>query len=106
MTKQRVVMLRAASLSFALGTLVSLTLNAGLSGCSSTPTQAQTPSEAHPGIYSEPATGEDECTPRFMGATKAGVILPPGCERHDGPRSGGAENTQAAPPQAAPPQAP
>jgi hypothetical protein len=106
MTKQRVVMLRAAWLSFALGTLVSLTLNAGLSGCSSTPTQAQAPSEVHPGIHSEPAPGEDPCAPRFMGATKAGVILPPGCERHDGPRGGGAENSQVAPPQAPPPQAP
>jgi len=73
-------MLRAGSLAFALGTLGSLTLNAGLAGCASTrPTGAT--QAGRPVADGRPLDEGDPCVPQFFGATKAAPILPAGCRR-------------------------
>lgn len=103
-------MVRAACLSMALGTLVLLTLDAGVTGCGAAHApEAQAPATADsatgsPARHTEDAVNaEKDCAPRFMGATKAGVILPPGCERAGPARVGpGDAHVEQATPQPLP----
>jgi hypothetical protein len=85
MTRRLRVILRVGWLSLSLGTLMSLTVNAGIAGCASRrtagPTQAS-PTAPHP--MSDRAL--DPCASPYLGATKAAPVVPPGCRGGDVPR--------------------
>ena len=108
--------LRAGSVILALGVLTTLMVHAGASaGCARTntaePQVAPEPTTTASSPNAEPtttpsdnasptsgATGLHKCTPMYMGATKAGPVIPPGCESHSGPSNiNQQEPTQKAP---------
>jgi hypothetical protein len=85
MSREQRVMLRAGWLSFSLGTLISLTFNAGAAGCAAKPGRG--PSPASPAAADHRMSGSDAesdpCYPPYLGATKAAPIVPPGCPGYE-----------------------
>jgi hypothetical protein len=87
MTREQRAVLRVGWLSFSLGTLISLTLNAGVGGCAARHAGGPGPANA--------AADSDPCEAPFLGATKAAPVVPPGCPGYERER----EQVQSAPEQ-------